>query len=151
MEKHSQQSEAQELSDLLDVAERIQSSYEASRSRASAGDFIEIILAILALAAFAGALLLPSWGVLVGLVSGGLLLGYTAMFDKGIQRIRRRSETDRQALQEVLDLLREIEGIAAMEGTWSRLQRAEFRIRLSRFEIEEPRTLREALRRRVQI
>jgi hypothetical protein len=44
---------------------------------------------------------------------------------------------DKLALKEVLQLLREIHNAVAEDERWSMLQRAEFRIRLSRFNLEE--------------
>ena len=45
------------------------------------------------------------------------------------------NSSSRRSLREVVELLREIEPTVAMRFNWSVLKRAEFRIRLSRFEI----------------
>lgn len=50
-----------------------------------------------------------------------------------IRRIERRVLADQRALSEIVQLLRETESIVAEEERWSTLQRAQFRIRLSRF------------------
>lgn len=48
---------------------------------------------------------------------------------------------EKLALKEVLQLLREIQNIVAEDERWSMMQRAEFRIRLSRFNLEEKSSL----------
>ena len=68
---------------------------------------------------------------------GGIMLLYTLMSQVLIQRLRVRMRPDRRALSEVIGILRETESAVASENDWSPLERAEFRIRLSRFEIGE--------------
>ena len=53
-----------------------------------------------------------------------------------IRRRRKRSMPDRLALREVLQLLRESERVISMIDHWSTLQKAEYRIRISRFGVE---------------
>ncbi len=50
-----------------------------------------------------------------------------------VLRFQRRRRSELRALDEVLELLREVESAIAKEERWSTLERAEFRIRLSRF------------------
>ena len=54
-----------------------------------------------------------------------------------IKDIRNQYLADKLALSEVLQLLRETSDIIAEQEYWSVLSRAEFRIRLSRFNLEE--------------
>lgn len=51
--------------------------------------------------------------------------------------LRHRVLPDKLALKEVLQLLREVHGTIAERADWSILKRAEFRIRLSRFDLSE--------------
>jgi len=142
-------SDAQELGDLLELAEKVQASYESSARRESLWRLIEAVLLISGtLAAVFGAI--AATVPVLWLVGGSTLLIYAFVVDHGlIRRIRRRSASDRNALREVLSLLHELEGIAAAEDNWTPLQRAEFRIRLSRFEIEEAPTGLDSLRRSI--
>lgn len=69
-----------------------------------------------------------------------LLLVFLVPIYYTFQRInyfRKKSHPDRVALVEVLQLLRETSNIIAEQEDWSVLSRAEFRIRLSRFNLEE--------------
>lgn len=50
------------------------------------------------------------------------------------RRYRSRMERERRALYEVVGLVREVEQAQSIDEDWSPLQRAEFRIRLSRFD-----------------
>lgn len=54
-----------------------------------------------------------------------------------INDIRKQHLADKLALTEVLQLVRETSNIIAEQEEWSVLSRAEFRIRLSRFNLEE--------------
>jgi hypothetical protein len=138
MARDANPSDLSELGDLLDLAERVQSSYESSARRESIWRLLEAVLVVVA----AVALVLGAAGaeaLAASLAVGISAIVYAVAIDIVlIQRIRRRSRSDRNALREVLALLHELEGVAAVEDQWSPLQRAEFRIRLSRFQIEEP-------------
>jgi Flp pilus assembly protein TadB len=130
-------SEQRELNDLLELAERIQASYEGASRMETLLRLLEAVLVVVA----AGALVfavdsseLLGVGTGVALASIAYVLALDTLF---VQRYRRRTRRDRHALLEVLDLLRELEGVSLVD-TWTPLQRAEFKIRLSRFEIEEP-------------
>ncbi len=54
-----------------------------------------------------------------------------------IRMLRNKILPDKFALKEVLQLLREVHGTIAEREDWSILKRAEFRIRLSRFDLSE--------------
>jgi hypothetical protein len=66
-----------------------------------------------------------------------ILLGfiYALAFELMIRRMKQRIIPDMAALSEVVQLLRETEVAIAEAENWSALDRAEFRIRLSRFGI----------------
>ena len=53
-----------------------------------------------------------------------------------VRRLVRRKYQQKRALSELVSLVREIFGGLAHRGQWSALKKAEFRIRLSRFDIE---------------
>lgn len=149
MDTDLMRSEMRELTDLLDVAERIQASYESATRREGLWRLLEGM-------AFAAASALLLFGILssgptlpIAVGTVGIVV-YVFFADAVVvQRIRRRSKRDRRALREVLDLVREVGGFAAVDEDWTPLQRAEFKIRLSRFEIEEPRSLLSELLKRV--
>lgn len=72
-------------------------------------------------------------------IIGGLaLLTFIAIiYQLIINDFRKQYLADKLALSEVLQLLRETSDIIAEQEYWSVLSRAEFRIRLSRFNLEE--------------
>lgn len=72
------------------------------------------------------------------LVAAGMyalfMLGFLFFwYQHRIRLINRRYRMERRALYEIVDLLRETEAILAQEQGWTRLERAQFRLRLSRF------------------
>jgi Flp pilus assembly protein TadB len=149
MEESKRRSDSRELSDLLGLAESIQASYESSRRRESLWELVEAVLVLAGVTAFISAVVSDDQeGLWIGVAAGVAAAIYAIAADAVVvQRIRRRSKRDRRALREVLDLLSELEGVASIEESWPPLQRAEFRIRLSRFEFEDPPTLPKFLRR----
>jgi uncharacterized membrane protein YhaH (DUF805 family) len=60
---------------------------------------------------------------------------YTGALEVLIRRMKQRMIPDMVALSDVIELLRETEGVIAQADNWSALDRAEFKIRLSRFGI----------------
>jgi hypothetical protein len=134
---HRERSDAQELADLLDLAERIQASYEASSRRKGVFRLLQLTVAV----GCVGSLLyglVAAQATAVWAISSAVLAGYTIGIDvMFVRRTRRQGLRDRYAMKQVLDLVRELEGVTALDENWTPLQRAEFRIRLSRFEIEE--------------
>ncbi len=62
---------------------------------------------------------------------------YSYRNNKKISAIKKNFASDKLALKEVLQLLREVHGTIAKREDWSILKRAEFRIRLSRFDLSE--------------
>jgi hypothetical protein len=124
-----------DLERLLRLAEQLRDKTEASLRRVELFRTLEFFLAGTAALAVAGASFvdLPfrqlSGGV--GVVSGL----YVVLLELFVSRLRRRVRPDRAALSEVVHLLREIESAVAEKRDWSPIERAEFRIRLSRFDI----------------
>lgn len=139
MESDQKHSDLAELGDLLELAERVQASYESSSRRVSLWRLAEAILLLASIAMFIYGGADTTAAPAVWVVGGFVLAIYAIAVDRLlVRRIRRRSQSDQQALWEVLSLLHELEGVAAAEDSWTALQRAEFRIRLSRFDLEEP-------------
>lgn len=142
-------SRAEEFYDLLDLAERIQGSYESSLRSETLWRFIEaslLLLGVVLLIAvpLSGEKFLGPWTG-VGAASLFYALGINVTL---LRRIKVRSRSDRRALQATLGLVRETKGVA-LPARLPAVQRAEVQIRLSRFEIEPPRTaLSQVLRRR---
>lgn len=75
------------------------------------------------------------YGMLIGIIVS--LVYYITHSIRKIQFLNKKSIPDKMALKEVLHLLRETSIITADKENWSVLARAEFRIRLSRFNLEE--------------
>lgn len=146
IERDEKRSDSQELGDLLALAEKVQTSYELSARRETLWRLVVAVLVTSGvLSAVVGFGTSAPTGVWVG-AGASLLLYGLAINVLLIQRFHRRSRSDRVALREVLTLLHELEGVKAAESEWTPLQRAEFRIRLSRFELEEPESFGELLR-----
>src|SRR6188768_821526 len=111
-EKHANLAE---LGDLLELAERVEASYESSLRRETLWRLVEAILFLGALSAVFYAVFsatIPAAWVTIAV----LLVAYGLAIDRVlVRRIRHRSRSDRNALREVLLLLHELEGIAATE------------------------------------
>jgi len=69
-------------------------------------------------------------------ISGSVLAIFAPQYIL-INDARKKYLGDKSALSEVLQLLRETSNVIAEQEKWSVLSRAEFRIRLSRFNLEE--------------
>lgn len=63
------------------------------------------------------------------------LFAYAVALEYLIRKLKRRTLPDRLALAELVELLRETESALGERENWSTLDRAQFRIRLSRFGI----------------
>ena len=71
-------------------------------------------------------------------IVGGIVgLANILLYNSFYKRYKKIYLSDKLALEEVLQLLRETSNIIAEQEEWSVLSRAEFRIRLSRFNLEE--------------
>ncbi len=73
----------------------------------------------------------------VDLLFIGFLIGTITGTEATLRIIKKSIIPEKLALREVLQLLREVHGTIAEREDWSILKRAEFRIRLSRFDLSE--------------
>jgi hypothetical protein len=75
-------------------------------------------------------------------VAGGALL-YVAIIElytrPNLRKLQRLQRRDRRALSDLLSLLREVEPSLMKDEEWSPLDRAQFKIRLARFDIDPDR------------
>lgn len=134
MDRHLEDSDFRRL---LDLADTIQSSHEASERRIATFRFAEALALI-------GAVLIAALGAMADYNSERLSALVIAAF-VGVavaaahvfmlRRLQIRAYRDRRALDEVVPLLRELEALTARDEGWSPIERAEYRIRLSRFDI----------------
>lgn len=129
----------EEIDSLLKLAEELQEKCDSMSKRIEQYRFGQIALVLIAILVgiFSIWIKPPSESFekmfIAVLVTGQL--SYAGLFEYIIRRNKRRREPERDALVEVVELLRETgTGIAEAEK-WSALDRAEFRIRLSRFGI----------------
>jgi len=80
------------------------------------------------------------WRYFVSIGVGGILgtfLGLIATTTLEIKSTNKKIKPEKLSLIEVLQILRETSDIIAKRENWSALKRAEFRIRLSRFNLQE--------------
>lgn len=133
-----------DLEKLLDLAEQYQRSAEEILSyteRYRAMQYMLLFFAALSIAALGFSVLRqelfsPSPAIRLFFGSGGFFgVLYAIIFERFIRRRRSRAKPDLIALHELVGLLRETEAAVASAEHWSPLKRAEFRIRLSRFQI----------------
>ena len=126
-----------EMEKLLAVAEDLQSKVDvAYGSILRLRIFLFVFVGALIVAAIYISLVsteIDPKGLLFAIVAGLLVvpvseIGYVAPWKKRIRR-------DQRAMLGIVELLRETEGSVAVKNNWSALERAQFRIRLSRFEI----------------
>lgn len=134
MPDREQSPAAHEVDRLLALAEELDDKVRAVERRIDAYQLLSALLAVssLVVAAFAmlGRFELPATFSVLGIA---YILLTIVMLWRVIRTTSRRIEADRRALREVLAVLREFEQVVAHREQWSPLQRAEYRIRLSRF------------------
>jgi len=132
-------SSRKEIDGLLKLAEELQDKCDSMSRRIDQSRVFQFAFIAIGISA----VLFGLWILTITTLLNRTLLGgivflsflYVGAFEFLIRRIKQRSEPDRAALAEVVELLRETgSGIAEAEN-WSALDRAEFRIRLSRFGI----------------
>lgn len=124
-----------ELRRLLGLAEEIQERYEFLSRRSYFARFVFTGTAIFGLLSVYLSLLatdIPSAYVAAGASLFGVYLG--AMFSLYARRLAQGLSRESRALHEVVQVVREVESAHAIEENWLPLERAEFRIRLSRFD-----------------
>ena len=123
-----------ELRRLLDLAEGIQAKYESATRRRNEIFAQEVIVAVIGAigAGIVGNTL--NWGrpLALGLLVGAA--GFVAFMEITRGRLSRQAVHEERALEEVVSIVREVETAMARDEDWSPLERAEFRIRLSRFD-----------------
>jgi VIT1/CCC1 family predicted Fe2+/Mn2+ transporter len=136
------QSSEEDLDSLLKLAEDLKEKVDKSEQHISrlknySTIFIFFGVAIIIFRFFAGPKQFLSetdiFFIFLIFVSLGFLLVNYYFISLG----KKNSLPNKLALKEVLQLLREVHGTIAERGDWSILKRAEFRIRLSRFDLSE--------------
>jgi hypothetical protein len=130
-----------ELRRLLDLADELQDSYEVSLRRRLLTRLapLAIVVPVAVGLAVLGSTAKSSTTGLAGSLGIAVVFFASAVYTRVTlqQPLSRRVARDRKALNEVIRLLHEVEGPIAREEGWSALERAEFRIRLSRFSIDD--------------
>lgn len=128
-----------EMETLLDLAEELHEKSERAASRIARFRLMELLLGTLSIAAFAGFLdpILGSDRIFLTVrITAAITFCYIGLVEVVMtRRLVGRRRRDLRALYEIVDILREVERAMADRGRWSHLQRAKFRIRLSRFDI----------------
>jgi hypothetical protein len=129
---------------LLHLAEELQERYEGEKRRAEMYAMVIATAGAVMIGGIAvGVTSIPlelfgSVGLIVAVCSSLYLLLLVLFTGWRINRISLRVDRERRALHTVVDMLRELESAIAEEKGYTALQRAEFRIRLSRFGIGGP-------------
>ena len=127
----------EELRSLLELADELQVTLDQEVTRASSTWLIAVGGAILAVAAVVIVAVLEG-GLAVAVVAPVLVAaaaGYGSLAQIFIRRpLLRRARRDERALSEVVRLLRESLGVIERRDDWSSFKRAEFRIRMARFQ-----------------
>ncbi len=137
-------SHKEDLENLLKLAEELKEKSDKAKNRIRTGRVLQVISAtVLIIWTFYGSFILFKDAsdnnkyivILVGLFTVVLVIELCQF--TLINAVRKQYLADRLALSEVLQLLRETSNVIAEQEDWSVLSRAEFRIRLSRFNLEE--------------
>jgi uncharacterized membrane protein YcjF (UPF0283 family) len=139
---HSAERTFTDFAELLTIAEKWQDQCDEAETHISRTRFREIlVLAFVIPLAIGGTLWISDlashnngWiGMIISLVFG--IAVYIWSCEIEIRRIQRLKSRDQHALHDIVELLREIVGILAKKQEWAPLERMQFRIRLSRFDI----------------
>jgi len=123
-----------ELRRLLDLADEIQTKYDLATRRKSelfAREVVAVIIGVVSAGVVATTL---SLGLVMGAGILAGVLGILVLEETLRSRLQRQADQEERALGEVISIVREVEMAMAYEEDWSPLERAEFRIRLSRFD-----------------
>lgn len=139
----SQRSHKVDLENLLNLAENLKDECDKAKNRIKAYRIFQItsIISMLVGTYFGVFYFFKDYAtskyvaLFIGLFS--LILTVSCYQLLIINDIKKQYLADKLALSEVLQLLRETSDIIAEQEYWSVLSRAEFRIRLSRFNLEE--------------
>ena len=136
-------SSEEDLESLLKLAEELKEKCDVKESKARSIRFVQLFAGIAIISYLVYKILYSNifepdfFGFPF---SFAIILGYIFIIllaENLIRYWKIRSLIDKLALKEVLQLLREIHGTIAEREDWSILKRAEFRIRLSRFDLSE--------------
>jgi hypothetical protein len=137
-------SHKEDLEKLLHLAEELKENYDKAKIRLKKYRILQIIGIILFLISTLYVLLFykdysDNYRYLIITIALNSLIyiyGFYQLF-LTIKGIRKQHISEELALSEVLQLLRETSNVIAEQEKWSVLSRVEFRIRLSRFNLEE--------------
>lgn len=133
-------SHKEDLEKLLNLAEDLKEKCDKTKNRITNYRIIQITFAIAFMLWTFWAVFYSSTELKYLVVIIGLFSSMSAIFAFQyvlINDARKKYLGDKSALSEVLQLLRETSNVIAEQEKWSVLSRAEFRIRLSRFNLEE--------------
>lgn len=96
---------------------------------------LAVIVVVMTTTAFTQGTVLSKIAFIIDFFTIVLILYYTFKFRVIYQEYAKMSNREKRALYSIVDMLREIEKGIAEESHLTTLERAEFRIRLSRFDI----------------
>lgn len=138
-------SKRKDLEGLLKLAEELQEKYEYASRRISSARLAQVASTFIVLLIFTWnsykylAFFDPArkfFSIFIIITSLIILVTNILFYEfRLIQPTKLRMQRDVSALAEVVELLRETESVITKAEGWSALERAEFRIRLSRFGI----------------
>lgn len=121
---------------LIDLAEGIKEKIDKSDDIISKIRFIQVFLFVTPFAfAIFSEMLSSSNLIKYAYLIGVFCIIYIAFAQNAVSKIKKRIEPDIYALNSIVSLIRELENITTVNGQWSVIERAEFKIRISRFEI----------------
>ena len=135
------QSKTAELEELLHYAEALQDACDMRAAKIASVRAASFTLGTLLMSGSVGATWLfgPAEGIVVAIIAGATIFGLIFLLSEYVVRsVLRQQRRDRRALREVVFILREVEPSLAEEQRWSTLERVNFRLRISRFEIGRP-------------
>lgn len=128
-----------ELEKILNLAETLQESADRLESRIGLNKTISsaLILAGFAMAAVSWLTLEDTRRHIYPIASVIIAMLLAVSTQSAIARLSKRKDRDQRALLRLVELLRETESIISEVNGWSPLERAQFQIRISRFDIGE--------------
>ncbi len=132
-------SHKEDLENLLKLAESLKDSCDKMKASIKKQKFLTVIFSLAFVLLTVINFLVEGNIDYIIIFAGGFVLISSIVLDQLVLVAypKQRYNADKLALSEVLQLLRETSDIIAEQEYWSVLSRAEFRIRLSRFNLEE--------------
>jgi hypothetical protein len=127
--------EPAEFEALLSMADGLDAAYERVSGSLYRMRLGEAAVALVVVAACYLLGVTSVWRTVLCVVVGAMGVFAIMAYELRIRELRRRRLIDQRALSQIVELLREVEGAAAVSHSWSALKRAEITIRLSRFGI----------------